>query len=79
MPRAKKSLRKLSSEDISSILKKLHAIKEDPFRFLDRLKGSKLWKLRVGDLRVIIHIDTGKSSLYALEIGHRKSIYRRNI
>ena len=76
-PNAKKELKKLPKNEISNILKKLFSIKENPLEHLERLKGLKLWKLRVGEYRCIIYADTGKENLHVLKIGHRKNIYKR--
>ena len=38
------------------------------------LKG--LWRYRYGDYRVIVHIQDDKCIILALEIGHRKDIYK---
>lgn len=38
------------------------------------LKG--LWRYRYGDYRVIVHIQDDECIILALEIGHRKDIYK---
>ena len=43
------------------------------------LKGSKLgefWKYRVGDYRVIAHIEDGALRLLVLKVGNRREVYR---
>lgn len=46
----------------------------------DRGKGlvgdlSGMWRYRVGDYRIICHIDNGELLITALEIGHRREVY----
>ena len=43
------------------------------------LKGSKLgefWKYRVGDYRVIAHIEDGALHLLMLKVRNRREVYR---
>lgn len=76
LPTAKKDLKKLPKNMIKIILKKLYSIKENPLRYIERLKKSHLWKLRVGDYRVIIMINTKDKIINVIKIGHRKDIYK---
>ncbi len=68
-------LSKLEKEDKDRIWKKLQRCKEDPFRFLEHLEEIKGFKLRVGDHRLIIDVDTVAQVLYVLKVGHRKKVY----
>jgi len=76
-PKAKKDLRKLSKNAISDILKKINEIRNNPLRYIERLKGSHLWKLRMGDYRAILYLKTEDSEIHVLKIGHRKDIYKK--
>jgi mRNA interferase RelE/StbE len=44
-----------------------------------KLSGSKeaLWRLRVGDYRVIYLVDDGVRLVDVRKVGHRKDIYRK--
>lgn len=75
-PNAKKELKRLPQKEIAIILKKIYSIKDSPLQHLERLKGLKLWKLRIGDYRAFINADTGKNNLYVLKIRHRKEVYK---
>ncbi|MFH1500883.1 MAG: type II toxin-antitoxin system RelE/ParE family toxin [archaeon] len=68
-------LRKLQKKDAEIILNKIFSIRENPFRFLKRLQGQKLWRLRVGDYRVIVDVIISMNKIIVLRIGHRKNIY----
>ncbi len=76
-PRAEKRLSKLPVKDIISIVKKLFEIAENPLVYVERLAGARLWKLRVGEYRVIMYINTGENEIVLLKIGHRKNVYKR--
>jgi mRNA-degrading endonuclease RelE of RelBE toxin-antitoxin system len=53
---AKKYLKKLQKKDAEVILKKIYSIRGNPFRFLKRLHGNNLWRLRIGDYRAIVDV-----------------------
>ena len=74
---AKKDLKKLPKNIISNILKKLNSIKDNPLRFIEKLRSSHLWKLRVGDYRAILYLNTKEYKIHVLKIGHRKNIYKK--
>ncbi len=76
LPTAKKDLKKLPQNIIEIILKKIYSIKENPLRYIERLKKSHLWKLRIGDYRAIIIINTKDEVINVIKIGHRKNIYK---
>ncbi|MFZ7304810.1 type II toxin-antitoxin system RelE family toxin [Avibacterium avium] len=79
---ARKQLVKLAKKNpqqaqrIINYLKLLETLEEPR----DRGKGlvvdlSGMWRYRVGDYRIICHIDNGELLITALEIGHRREIY----
>lgn len=37
---------------------------------------GKFWKYRVGDYRIVAHIQDAESRVLVLEIGHRREVYR---
>ena len=74
---AEKDLDSLDNKNCEIILKKLQKIKHEPIRYLERLAGYTLYKLRCGDYRVIVRIDGSKNLLQVIMVGHRKNIYRR--
>ena len=68
-------LKKLQKKDAEIILNKIYSIRENPFRFLKRLQGEKLWRLRIGDYRVIVDVIVSMNKIIVLRIGHRKNVY----
>jgi len=72
---AERFLKKLNKKDSELILKKIYSIRDNPFRFLKRLQGERLWRLRIGDYRVIIDIIVSGNKIIVVRIGHRKNIY----
>jgi mRNA interferase RelE/StbE len=52
---------------------------DDPTSFATRLKGPEndgRWRYRVGDFRIIVSFDKNIVTIYVIEIGHRREIYR---
>ena len=68
-------LKKLEKKDAEIILNKIYSIRENPFRFLKRLQGEKLWRLRIGDYRAIVDVIVSMNKIIVLRIGHRKNVY----
>ncbi len=77
LPKAKKQLLKLEKQNIEIILKKIYSIKENPLHYIERLKELPSWKLRIGDYRAIMSINTKENKIFIEKIGHRKEIYNR--
>ena len=68
-------LKKLQKKDAEIILNKIYSIRENPFRYLKRLQGEKLWRLRIGDYRAIVDVIISMNKIFVVRIGHRKNIY----
>ena len=72
---AENFLKKLPKRDAENILRKIYLIKDNPFRFLKRLHGERLWRLRVADFRAIVDVIVSANKIIVLRIGRRKNIY----
>lgn len=73
-----KKLDKQTSKLIIAWLRKNIEGCEDPRAHGKGLVGDKsgMWRYRIGDYRVLCDIDDGELVVLALEIAHRKSVYR---
>ena len=74
--RAEKQFGKLTFEMQKRIVNSLERIKIRPFNFVKKLVGSKYFRLRVGDYRLILDIKKEKIIIFVIEIGHRKKVYK---
>lgn len=74
---AEKELRRLPSRVIEKIVIVLKSLEENPRPAgCKKLKGYKnLWRIRVGDYRLIYAIEEVIMLVDVREIGHRKDIY----
>ena len=68
-------LKKLQKKDAEIILNKIYSIRENPYRFLKRLQGDKLWRFRIGDYRAKVDVIVSMNKIIVIRIGHRKNIY----
>ncbi len=78
----KKSIKKLDKQQQVILLNKLMKDLENtsnPRLFGKALVGNLkgLWRYRYGDYRIIVHIQDSELIILALEIGHRKDIYKK--
>ena len=73
----KVQLKKFDKPLAKRIIDKVESITKDPFKSVKRLKGTDLYRLRIGDYRVIMSIERGKLIVFVLDVGHRKVIYRK--
>lgn len=72
---AENFLKKLDKKEKDMILKKIYSIRENPFRFLKRLQGDKLWRLRIADYRALVDVIISSNKIIVIKIGHRKNVY----
>ena len=72
---AKRFLKKIPKRNSEIILKRIYSLRENPFRFLKRLRGQKLWRLRVLKYRAIVDVVVSGNKIIVLKIGYRKNIY----
>jgi mRNA interferase RelE/StbE len=57
------------------ILEKVESTLSNPERFFERLKGSRYYKLRVGDYRVLARLAHEDHEVVVRRAGHRSNIY----
>jgi len=74
--KAEGQFNKLELDVKKRIVESLDRIKVRPHSFVKRLVGSKYFRLRVGDYRVILDINDGALIIMVIEVGHRKKIYK---
>jgi mRNA interferase RelE/StbE len=75
---ARKELERLPSEAVVRILMKLEELSENPRPSgVSKLHGQKgLWRLRVGEYRVVYLIDDAQRIIDVSVIRHRRDVYR---
>ena len=77
---ASKELKELSGEVREKILESLETLRVNPFSDLIKFKKIKakenLYRIRVGDYRVVYSIERNDLIIIVIKIGHRKDVYR---
>lgn len=80
---AEKQLAKLDKNSRVRILASLDRLRETyPSGDMRKMQGyDDLWRLRVGDYRIVMHIDlvTAIITITVIRVGHRKEVYRQTI
>lgn len=77
--KAEKELRKLPIASIKKIVPEIDKLEEEPRpQGSKKLKGTEeeIWRIRIGDYRVIYQIDEGIKIVEIRKIGHRKDVYK---
>lgn len=73
---AEKQLSKIDKKDVQKIVSKLEEIVDNPYAHMEKLRGFDLYKMRVGNYRVILALQQQKMIIFVVETGHRSTIYR---
>jgi mRNA interferase RelE/StbE len=78
-PRAERQFRKLSREVQVRLASKIDALAGTPRpRGVEKLEDEEnLYRIRVGDYRIVYEISDEKRSIVIAKIGHRREVYRR--
>ncbi len=76
-PSARKELEKLSDRLITRLVPKIEGLAADPRPSGRRkLRGYRdLWRIRVGDYRVVYIIDDAREMVSVTRIAHRRDVY----
>lgn len=72
-----KELRKIQKNDVRKIIAKIESLGDDPFPLGNKkIKGKlKLWRIRVGDYRVIYSVEHQKLIIEIIRVRNRKDVY----
>lgn len=77
-PSVEKDLRSLPKSALDRVLKRIEALKQDPFPpQATKLTGT--WathRVRVGDYRVIYGVDKKKNQIIIHHVRHRREVYK---
>ena len=76
---AERELSKLDRDVVERILRFINdrlRVLDNPRSIGEALKGSDLWRYRVGDYRIITRIDDKTIQILVVRIGNRRNVYR---
>ncbi len=72
-----RQLDKLPDVISKRIVKKVDSLRISPFSKIKKLKGEDVFRLRIGDYRIILDVDVKNKLIRILYLGHRKNIYKK--
>lgn len=73
----KKELRRLPKSAIRRIFSALEGLQIDPRPgTAQKVEGHNLWRLRVGNYRILYQIDEDNQTINTFRISHRRDVYR---
>jgi mRNA interferase RelE/StbE len=78
-PAVGKDLRPLPKSVIARVLKQIETLKDEPFP-LQSVKlegGEQLYRLRVGDYRIVYGVDKAAKQVTVHYVRHRREVYRK--
>ena len=73
---ARRDLERLDRSVARRIVARLEDLQEDPLTKLGRLVNSPLYRLRVGDGRVIVEVDEREVRVSVIKVAHRRTVRR---
>ena len=74
---AEKELLSLNKSLGQRIVQKISLLENNPYgQNSQKLEGSKGYRIRIGEYRVVYIIDKENKTILIIKIGHRKEIYR---
>jgi len=76
-PKVDKFLKKCEQSLTERIRTKLKLLESEPFRYLEHYEAKDIYKLRIGDYRALVDIDTLRKIVFVRVLDHRSRIYKR--
>ena len=76
-PKVVKFLSKCEKPLSDRIKNKFKLLEKEPFRYLEQYQGQDFYKLRIGDYRALVDVDTSQKLILIRFLDHRSKIYKR--
>ena len=72
-----KDFRTISKKDLQKILSKIQNLSLEPRPpGSEKLTGQELFRIRQGNYRILYSIQDNQLTIWVINVGHRKEIYR---
>jgi len=77
-PSVEKDLRPLPKSLVARVMAQIEKLKTDPFppRAIKLSSAERLYRIRVGDYRIVYEVDTKAKQVVIHYIRHRREVYR---
>jgi mRNA interferase RelE/StbE len=77
LPSAARALSKLERSIQLRVARRIDRLAADPRDGATKLRGSDdVWRVRVGDYRILYRIEEDRLAVLVIRIGHRREVYR---
>ena len=77
LPSATKALSKLERATQFRLARRIDRLATDPWEGAVKLTGAEdIWRVRVGDYRIVYRIEEDRLVVLVIRIGHRRDVYR---
>ena len=73
---AKTCLNKLPREDQSRILLKVRDVEKEPFAYLEKIAGTRLFRFRAGSYRIMVSVINDGLMLHTVKVTKRSRAYQ---
>ena len=75
--RVRKDFSKIPERDATRLLSAIKLLAADPLPpHSKKLKGEELFRIRIGNYRVIYSIEDDRMIVSVVKVGHRKNVYK---
>ncbi len=77
-PSVNKDFRRLPKSTVERVMKRIEKLVDEPLPHgVEKLEGAdRLYRLRVGDYRIIYEVQTHAQQIVILYVRHRREVYR---
>ncbi|MBI1882758.1 MAG: type II toxin-antitoxin system RelE/ParE family toxin [Chlamydiae bacterium] len=76
-PRARRDLKSIPPNFMDQIDSKINLLSTVPRPHgCEKLEGNHLFRVRLGDYRIVYHVDDKVLSVTVVHVGHRREVYR---
>lgn len=72
-----KQMEKLDRSIAKRIYEKVDQLRQNPERYVEKLVNYPYYRLRVGDFRLILDIQSQMLIVLILKVGHRSNLYEK--
>ncbi|WP_343224736.1 type II toxin-antitoxin system RelE/ParE family toxin [Pelagicoccus sp. SDUM812005] len=73
----RKDLKKIHKKEVIKILSEIQKLAEDPRPTnCKKLTNEELYRIRIGNYRVIYEISDERLIVHVIKVGHRKDVYK---
>jgi mRNA interferase RelE/StbE len=77
-PSVNKDFRRLPKSVVERVMKRIEKLKDEPFPHgVDKIEtAERLYRIVVGDYRIVYEVDTHAKQIMILYVRHRRDVYR---